>query len=166
MDYVLSFAHTGTNNVLLIEKNRPEWQKGKFNLVGGKIEPGENPMDAALREFHEEAGIKADKIKELGMISGTWGEIYCYNIYLDKDVVSSSDFPRVCDGETLFWKPWDEIKNSHRLMPNLKVIIPLCMAEFENWLIVDEGPSEGIAYHSFNVTVPSFAKINVKDNNE
>ncbi len=157
MDYVLSFAHTGTDNVLLIEKNRPEWQKGKFNLVGGKVEPGEKPIDAALREFHEEAGIKADKIKALGTINGTWGNVYCYNIYLDKDVITSNDFPRVCDGETLFWKSWDEIKNSNKLMPNLKVIIPLCMAEFENWLIIDEGPSEGKVFHSFSVTVPSFA---------
>jgi 8-oxo-dGTP pyrophosphatase MutT (NUDIX family) len=76
---------------LLIRKNRPDWAKGKWNGIGGKIEtyleniktkerrlaiagqtiliPGEfsladyitiieTPLEAMVREFHEETGIQ------------------------------------------------------------------------------------------------------------
>lgn len=44
-------------HVLLIRKNRPAWQAGKLNGIGGKLEPGETPADAMRREFREEAGL-------------------------------------------------------------------------------------------------------------
>lgn len=43
--------------VVLIEKKRPAWQAGKLNGVGGKIELGESPIQAMVREFHEEIGF-------------------------------------------------------------------------------------------------------------
>ncbi len=43
--------------VVLIEKSKPEWQAGRLNGVGGKIEEGEEPLDAMRREFKEEAGL-------------------------------------------------------------------------------------------------------------
>lgn len=44
--------------VLLIEKARPDWQKGKYNGVGGHVEHGELPYDAQVREFKEETGFE------------------------------------------------------------------------------------------------------------
>lgn len=44
--------------VLLIKKNRPEWQKGNYNLPGGHIEEGEVGLECIAREFEEEAGVK------------------------------------------------------------------------------------------------------------
>ncbi|HSI37253.1 MAG TPA: NUDIX domain-containing protein, partial [Tepidisphaeraceae bacterium] len=56
--YVCSFAFPpARDRVLLIRKNRPAWQAGKLNGVGGKIEPGETPRQAARREFEEETGL-------------------------------------------------------------------------------------------------------------
>lgn len=46
--------------VALVCKNRPNWQKGKWNAIGGHIEPGETPEQAMQREFKEEAGIDID----------------------------------------------------------------------------------------------------------
>jgi len=43
--------------VLLIQKQRPDWQKGKLNLPGGHIEPDEDGPLCVAREFEEEAGI-------------------------------------------------------------------------------------------------------------
>lgn len=43
--------------VLLIEKKRPAWQRGKLNGVGGRIEQNELPYHAMRREFREETGI-------------------------------------------------------------------------------------------------------------
>lgn len=45
------------HEVVLIRKNKPDWQRGKLNGVGGKVEPGESPRAAMQREFEEEAGL-------------------------------------------------------------------------------------------------------------
>ncbi len=47
-----------TRSVLFIQKNRPDFQKGKWNGIGGKVEPGEQLIDAMVREFREESGIE------------------------------------------------------------------------------------------------------------
>jgi 8-oxo-dGTP diphosphatase len=43
--------------VALILKNRPSWQAGLYNAIGGKVELGETPLVAMNREFIEEAGV-------------------------------------------------------------------------------------------------------------
>src|SRR5690606_24709422 len=56
--YVVGFLFDKElSRVAMVYKHKPEWQRGKFNGVGGKIEPGETPMAAMVREFHEEAGV-------------------------------------------------------------------------------------------------------------
>lgn len=54
--YVLGFAFTAAG-VLLIQKQRPEWQAGRYNGIGGKVEEGEAIAQAMVREFKEEAGV-------------------------------------------------------------------------------------------------------------
>lgn len=54
--YVAGFAFDG-KMVALIEKQRPLWQKGLLNGIGGHIEEGEEPIDAMVREFREETGV-------------------------------------------------------------------------------------------------------------
>ena len=43
--------------VVLIQKNRPEWQKGDINGLGGKCEGTETFTHCIAREVKEEAGI-------------------------------------------------------------------------------------------------------------
>jgi 8-oxo-dGTP diphosphatase len=44
--------------VLLARKSKPDWQKGKLNGVGGRVEPGEDALAAMVREAREETGLK------------------------------------------------------------------------------------------------------------
>jgi len=69
--YVLGFCLT-PDGVVLIQKSKPDWQRGKWNGIGGSIEEGETPMDAMLREFREEAHIRtiASQWTELFTLSG------------------------------------------------------------------------------------------------
>jgi 8-oxo-dGTP diphosphatase len=56
-EYVTGFAtECDTGRVLLVRKNKPKWQRGILNGIGGKVEPGELPADAMRREFREEVG--------------------------------------------------------------------------------------------------------------
>ena len=57
-DYVVGYCfQRDLGAVTLIEKIKPTWQRGKYNGVGGKIEPGETAPEAMSREFFEEAGV-------------------------------------------------------------------------------------------------------------
>ena len=57
-DYVLGFAFAAKRTrVLLVMKQSPAWQRGKFNGVGGKVEPEEYVTEAMSREFREETGL-------------------------------------------------------------------------------------------------------------
>lgn len=59
-EYVLGFALSmDKSEVLLLRKNRPDFQAGKLNGIGGKIEKFDNLVVSAMtREFEEETGIK------------------------------------------------------------------------------------------------------------
>jgi 8-oxo-dGTP diphosphatase len=54
--------------VVLIEKTKPDWQKGKLNLPGGHIEPGETSAECMRREFKEECGVDIDNWLHVGRI--------------------------------------------------------------------------------------------------
>lgn len=56
--YVLGFAFDEKlQHVVLLEKAKPAWAAGMWNGLGGKIEPGEDGLQAMAREFKEECGV-------------------------------------------------------------------------------------------------------------
>ncbi len=71
------FSHD-FREVALIRKTKPEWQAGLLNGIGGKIEPGEGPLVAMVREFREETGCETGAKSEtrwshfVTMGDGSW----------------------------------------------------------------------------------------------
>jgi len=57
--YVAGFMFNGAcDRVALILKSKPDWQKGLYNAVGGKVEDEDVNHDHAMRrEFQEETGV-------------------------------------------------------------------------------------------------------------
>lgn len=51
---------------------------GLYNFLGGKIEPGENKLEAAYRELKEESGISKQDIKLNHMMDFTYYNQDCY----------------------------------------------------------------------------------------
>ena len=49
-------------NILMCKREKEPY-KGKYNLVGGKVEKGETELNAAYRELQEETGISNQDIK-------------------------------------------------------------------------------------------------------
>lgn len=107
--------------VVLIEKNRPAWQAGKLNGVGGKIEPGEWTVDAMVREFKEETGCETltkDWEYFLTLEGGDW-RVYCYRAFRDAQLRWVTD-------ECPFWTFLDELRE-HPHIPNLAWLIPMAL---------------------------------------
>lgn len=84
-NYVCGFLFdVNINRVILIWKEKPAWQKGKLNGVGGKIENGETPIQAMRREFKEETGIA--KKNWMSLISLSGDDWVCHFFYaIDSD---------------------------------------------------------------------------------
>lgn len=57
-NFVLGFLFDPDYDVVvLIKKERPTWQAGAWNGVGGRVEEGETSHAAMVREFEEETGV-------------------------------------------------------------------------------------------------------------
>ena len=79
--YVLGFMFSADlQEVLLIEKQRPRWQAGLLNGIGGKIEAGEAPLTAMVREFYEESGLatQAEDWHPIALVQGADFKVYCF----------------------------------------------------------------------------------------
>ena len=69
--YVCGFMFSPNGQtVVLILKKKPDWQRDRLNGIGGSIEAGETPVEAMVREFKEETGVKTSL--------GDWQEVVCY----------------------------------------------------------------------------------------
>lgn len=60
-DYVVGFMFSeDKSKIALMTKNRPKWQAGKVNGLGGKVEEYDKDLSSAMaREFEEETGVKS-----------------------------------------------------------------------------------------------------------
>lgn len=59
---VIAVFSPDKSKMLMCERKKDPY-KGLLNMVGGKIEPGEDGYDAAYRELYEETGITRDDIR-------------------------------------------------------------------------------------------------------
>ena len=89
----------GETQVLLIKPGGPFWRNkdvGAWMIPKGGVEPGEQPAEAALREFEEETGLRLTavpfplaKIRQAG---GKWVEAFAVEGDLDCANVRSNEF--------------------------------------------------------------------------
>ena len=50
--------------IVVIHKNRPEHLAGRVIVPGGKVEPGESPLQALIREWKEETDVQINRWTE------------------------------------------------------------------------------------------------------
>ena len=83
--YNCIIVYEKNENDILFCKTLSDPYKGLFNLVGGKIESGEDGFDAAYRELFEETGITSDDIRLSHMMDFTYYNQDCFvEIYVGK----------------------------------------------------------------------------------
>lgn len=72
-DWVTVMAIDRTGQAIIVEEYRHGAGFVAIGLVGGAVDPGESPTDAALRELQEETGYAAEEIIDLGATWANWG---------------------------------------------------------------------------------------------
>ncbi|MGS2590198.1 (deoxy)nucleoside triphosphate pyrophosphohydrolase [Streptomyces hebeiensis] len=66
---VVAGAVCDRGRLLAARRSAPEELAGRWELPGGKLEPGEGPEDALVRELREELGVEARPVER---IPGRW----------------------------------------------------------------------------------------------
>ena len=76
--YNCIMIYSENKDKLLFCKRLKDPYKGKYNLVGGKIEKGEDGKAAAYRELYEETGISGEDVELSHMMDFTYYNQDCY----------------------------------------------------------------------------------------
>jgi 8-oxo-dGTP diphosphatase len=85
--FCLGFAFDAAGkHVLLIRKNRPTWQRGSLNGVGGHVERNESFHAAMAREFREETGVETyeSNWKHFATLSGPEFLMHVFSIHTNE----------------------------------------------------------------------------------
>ena len=127
--YVLGFLFKA-DSVVLVAKQRPAWQKGKLNGVGGKVEAGESPEQAIVREFREETGATVEDWRFFAELRFREAVIYCYTATAEIEVQTITD-------EAIGWYQIGIIRRLPTLK-NLRWLIPLALdSDYPTAVITD-----------------------------
>jgi len=132
--YNICFVRQG-NRILLLNREYPTWM-GRWNGVGGKLEPGESPRESMRRELAEETGITACRLIYKGLVTWTsddgafdFGGMYLYLA----EVPESFAYPtpvKTAEG-ILDWKPIDWILHPENVgvTSNVPVFLPAVLED-------------------------------------
>jgi 8-oxo-dGTP diphosphatase len=125
--YTLGFVfNQDISEVLLMHKNRPDWQVGKLNGVGGRIESNEESVDCMVREVLEETGVATKKEDWIyfGEIKSDDWRVDLYTLTYIGDI---KDFSTTTD-EKIEWFKVDDLPDG--VLGNLRWMIPLAMDKY------------------------------------
>ena len=99
---ILPFRRHKGLELYLVHMGGPYWRNKKraWSIVKGEIEAGEDPLQAAIREFHEETGQKIDgKFIPLGEVKMSGKKITVWAVEAEPSTeISSNTF-------TIEWPP-------------------------------------------------------------
>ena len=122
--YTVAFIfNSSMSKVLLVHKEKPEWQLGKLNGIGGKYEEGESGAQCIARETREESTLEIpeDKWLRIGTISQDRGNVGVYTAIYDGELSNAvkGHYEEV---------EWFEVNAlPQNVIPNLRWLIPMAI---------------------------------------
>lgn len=121
---VNNFIHCGDEYLFLLRSKDKKIDAGRLNSIGGKVEPGENYLDAVIRETEEESGIiiKPKDIKLIGIVRLEGGYEDDWLMCFFKTEISSKNLPignRTKDGQLLWIKKENVLNGNYEVVDDL-----------------------------------------------
>lgn len=83
LKYTICLLKRG-NELLLINKEANVWM-GRWNGIGGKIQPDETPEECIIREVEEETGIYVEQVVYKGIVTWPEGGMHLFLVQLPLD---------------------------------------------------------------------------------
>jgi ADP-ribose pyrophosphatase YjhB (NUDIX family) len=140
---VTALILSDTNKVLSVSRKDDHED---FNLPGGKLDPGETPAEAIVRELEEETGLTGltltpfyDRLDKTGM--------RCWTYILEERIPEDEVTVGFKEGEAVVaWKEWSDITgtNTYALYnQNLKSYLDLLEESYNKVAWIDGPPPSG-----------------------
>lgn len=118
--FTLGFVfNSDSSKVLLIHKQKPDWQSGRINGIGGKIEAGESALDCIVRECQEECllDIPRKNWYRYALIEQAIGDVVVFAAKFSKDMSGAKQN----DYEMIEW--FDTLHLPSNALSNLQWLI-------------------------------------------
>lgn len=121
--YVVGLAFNSTRDVvaLVLKQSGPPCVIGNWNGVGGKIEDGESPLEAMVREFYEETGadLPENEWEQFAVLHADDYDLFFLVAATDRTLAAQT----VEKEEVKLWKCSEAIALPN-LMHNMRWMIP------------------------------------------
>lgn len=126
-DYTLIALQTPLGVVAINRRKVPF--RGMWNLIGGKVEPGETPLAGAVRETFEESGVRLDtqRFQQVGTLDWVVDGQSIGMIYLfTASIGSELSLPRMTrEGLLAALDPaWLGARDNQGAVPDVKEVLP------------------------------------------
>lgn len=113
--------------VLLILKDHPDWQRGLYNVPGGKIEGGEGWKNCIARQFKKECAINSNP-ENWDFIGSILGKEYIVRIFTMVHNPELQGEAKSMTNEEVKWFNLQWLPDN--ILCNLKWIIPYALNHF------------------------------------
>jgi 8-oxo-dGTP diphosphatase len=135
INYCVGFCFDENRQVVvLIQKNKPQWQAGQLNGVGGKIEAGEEQVEAMRREFKEETGVDIPVWEHYALLMFPEANLYVYRAF--NNLIFESETQE--EEEVSWYHVNDLIHGEYKVIPNLRWLIPLALENTRDVILVNQ----------------------------
>jgi 8-oxo-dGTP diphosphatase len=126
--HTLCFIRSGEHLLMLNRNNVP--CQGLWTGVGGKIEPGERPLESVLRETYEETGIKLENARFSGLVTFN-GKYNIFVFIASLPAEAEYPTPRRFDEGLLDWKElsWVLAPTNAGVVPSARHYLPQMLQE-------------------------------------
>lgn len=132
---VLGFLFNDLGSVvMLLKKQRPDWQKNLYSGVGGKIEPGETSHAAMVRECKEEAGVVVPEWRYFAHFDDLRGySVDCFTVKSSGALTASQEMTDECVCHFM-------VSDLHLIntVPPVKWLVPMALGVGSNSYTIKE----------------------------
>lgn len=123
--YVAGFLVRG-EEILLVRKTHPNWQKGLLNGIGGHVDDRETYVNAMRREFLEETGLEINDWDPFASERGPGYIVMFYRHILKTAVYEWNPPPMNDKHEELRWHKMDNLERME-VVGNLQWLLPMVL---------------------------------------